>query len=68
MEFIPLLANGLNVSWYLFPLAVVISLVYSASRYELPEAILKRSGRLFLTIIAFMAVVLGALVLLSRNL
>lgn len=63
-----LLANGPNVTWYLLPLAVVISLVYSASRYELPEAILKRAGRLFLTILGFMAVVLGALVLLSRNL
>jgi hypothetical protein len=62
------LANGMNVTWYLLPLAVVISFVYSASRYELPEAILKRSGRLFLTILGFMAVVLGALILLSRNL
>jgi hypothetical protein len=68
MEWTALLANGPNVSWYLLPLAVVISLVYSASRYELAEAILKRSGRLFVTILAFMAVVLGALILLSRNL
>jgi hypothetical protein len=68
MEWSLLLANGPNVSWYLLPLAVVISLVYSASRYELREASLKRSARLFLTILGFMAVVLGALILLSRNL
>lgn len=63
-----LFAAGLNVTWYLFPLAAVISLVYSASRYELPEVILRRSGRLFFTILGFMAIVLGVLYLLSRNL
>jgi len=68
IESLSILANGVNVTWYLFPLAVVISLVYNASRYEITEAILKRSGRSFLTILAFMAVVLGVLVLLSRNL
>ena len=57
-----------NVKWYLFPLAFAISLVYSASRYELPEAVFKRAGRLFVTILVFMAIVLGVLVLLSRNL
>ena len=59
---------AVNVTWYLFPLAVVISLVYSASRYELSEAVFKRAARLFVTILVFMAIVLGALVLLSRNL
>ncbi len=68
MHVFMLLAVGPNIMLYLFPLSVVISLVYSASRYELPEAILRRSGRLFLTILIFMAIVLGVLVLLSRNL
>lgn len=63
--FPPLLAQ-INVLWYLFPLAAVISLVYSASRYELPERILQRSARLFITIIVFMAIVLAILFLLSR--
>ncbi|MCX7393767.1 MAG: hypothetical protein NTW75_06530 [Planctomycetales bacterium] len=44
-----------NVTWYLFPLALAISLVYSASRYELPERILGRAIRLFLQIIGFMS-------------
>ena len=44
-----------NVTWYLFPLALAISLVYSASQYELPERILGRAIRLFLQIIGFMS-------------
>ncbi len=63
-----LFANGTNVSWYLLPLAVVISLCYSASRYERPEHIMRRSVRLFFTILTFMSVVLGVLYLLSFQL
>ena len=40
-----------NVLWYLLPLAVMISLVYSASRFELPERILHRAARLFFQIV-----------------
>lgn len=43
-----------NVTWYMLPLALAISLVYSASRYELPEHILWRAFRLFLQIVGFM--------------
>ena len=57
-----------SVTWYLPPLAAVISLVYSASRYEHPQRILRRALRLFLTIMLFMGVVLVALVLFSFNL
>lgn len=63
-----LFAANMNVTWYLFPLAAVISVVYSASRYELPDAILKRAGRLFVTILVFMLIVLAVLVVLSWNL
>jgi hypothetical protein len=62
----PLMTVQVNVLWYLFPLAAVISLVYSASRYELTERILQRAGRLFVTIVVFMAIVLVILLLLSR--
>ena len=55
----------INVTWFLFPLALVISLVYSASRYELPEKILSRAARLFLTIMVFMGVVFCVLWTLS---
>jgi amino acid transporter len=60
-----LLAAGTNVVWFLLPLAAVISLVYNASRYELPERILRRSLRLFITIIVFMSIVLAVLMFLS---
>ena len=52
--FLPLLLAQANTTWYLLPLALAISLTYSASRYELPERILRRAIRLFLQIIGFM--------------
>jgi hypothetical protein len=63
-----LLAVAQNTTWYVLPLAGAISLVYSASRYELTERILKRAIRLFLTITGFMSVVFVILWLLSANL
>lgn len=51
---VPLLLAQANATWYMLPLALAISLVYSASRYELPEYILGRALRLFLQIIGFM--------------
>jgi hypothetical protein len=54
--------------WFLLPLIVVISLVYSASRYEMPDRILRRAGRLGLQIAGFMAVVLALLAWLSAGL
>lgn len=52
-----MLLATINITWYLLPLAAVISLVYSASRYELPERIFRRAGRLFLQIILIMGAV-----------
>ncbi|HUG90255.1 MAG TPA: hypothetical protein VML55_05450 [Planctomycetaceae bacterium] len=63
-----LLAAEMSVSWFLLPLAAVISLVYSASRYELPEVILRRATRLFVTILGFMAAVFVVLLWLSFRL
>jgi len=63
-----LFADQGNITWYLLPLAVVISLCYSASRYELPRQILRRAARLFLTILIFMGVVFGVLASLSYGL
>jgi hypothetical protein len=63
-----LLAAAQNTMWYVLPLAGAISLVYSASRYELTERILRRALRLFLTITGFMAGVFVILWLLSANL
>jgi hypothetical protein len=58
--FVPVFA-AMNATWWLLPLVVTISLVYNASRYELPEKILRRSLKMGLAISAFMG---GALVLL----
>jgi hypothetical protein len=61
-----LLAVGqADASWYLLPLAAAISLVYSASRYELSDVILWRSVRLFATIIGCMLAIFAVLWLLS---
>ncbi|MCH7989268.1 MAG: hypothetical protein IID46_08980 [Planctomycetes bacterium] len=68
MWYLTLLAARTNVIWFLFPLAAVISLVYNASRYELPERILRRSLRLFITIVVFMSIVLAVLMFLSNKL
>ncbi|MFN0050807.1 MAG: hypothetical protein ACKV0T_01365 [Planctomycetales bacterium] len=53
---------------FAIPLVIVISLVYSASRYEAPERILRRAVRLSLTITGFMVAVLLLLVVLSSGL
>lgn len=63
-----LAAAEINVTWYLLPLAAVVSLVYSASRYELPERILQRATRLFFTILLFMGIVFAVLLALSFKL
>lgn len=68
MHELMLLAARPNVTWFLFPLALAISLVYSASRYEERETILRRAARLFVTIILFMTVVFVLLYLLSFRL
>lgn len=61
-------AGQINVTWYLLPLAAVISLVYSATRYEDTQRILTRAGRLFMQILVFMTIILGVLVALSYRL
>jgi hypothetical protein len=68
MESFGLLAVGTHASWYFLPLALTVSLVYSATRFEYPPQILRRSVRLFLTIVLSMGVLFGILFLLSWNL
>lgn len=63
---IPLAQIGLT--WYLLPLAAVISLVYNATRYESPTRILRRSLKLFIQVMIGMAIILGVLMALSFNL
>jgi hypothetical protein len=63
-----LLLAQANVTWYMLPLSLVISLVWSASRYEQPEYILGRALRLFLQIVGFMAAAFLVLWLLTNGL
>ena len=57
-----------NVTWYLIPLAVIVSLVYSASRYELPSRILRHAAGCCTKILVFMTVILVLLWWLSSGL
>lgn len=58
----------MNHTWHLIPMALVISLAYNASRYELPEKILQRAARWFVTILLFMAAIFSLLYVLSLGL
>jgi len=68
MESFGLLAVGTHASWYLLPLALAVSLVHSATRFEHPPQILRRSARLFMTILVSMAALFALLFLLSWTL
>ncbi|HXY35617.1 MAG TPA: hypothetical protein VEI07_15400 [Planctomycetaceae bacterium] len=68
MESFALLADSSHASWYLLPLALTVSLVYSATRFEYPPQILRRSARLFFTILISMGALFAVLFLLSWNL
>lgn len=63
-----LLAANVETTWCLVPLAAAISLVYNASRYELPERIVKRAAWMFVKILGFMAIVFLILTALSFRL
>ncbi len=64
----PQFPPDMNKTVFLLPLAVTISLVYSATRYELPKAILNRATKLCLMIIAGMGLVIALLTWLSAGL
>ncbi len=60
-----ILLGTVSTLWWLFPLAMVVSLVYNTSRYEAPKVIFRRSVRIFMTIVIFMALALGFLQIVS---
>ncbi|MCA9006329.1 MULTISPECIES: hypothetical protein [Gimesia] len=63
-----LFANQVNAVVYLIPLLAVISLVYNATRYEIPQIIIQRSIRFFFTSVIIMGALMTLLALLSWNL
>lgn len=58
----------MNYMLYLFPLSAVVSLVYSATRYEHPPRIASNALRLFVKIVVFMIAAMALLAALSWNL
>jgi len=63
---IPLLfANQVNAVVYLIPLLAVISLVYNATRYEIPQVIIQRSIRFFFYALIIMGGLMTLLAILS---
>lgn len=67
--FAPLWAvSSPNNLWYSLPLIVSVSLVYSATRYELPEQIISGAIRMGLWIVGFMLVIFAVLALISWRL
>lgn len=68
MNYLSLLAQTESILWYILPIAVGVSLVYSASRYEETESVVRRATKLFLQITIFMFVVFSVLWILSFRL
>ncbi|GIW87587.1 MAG: hypothetical protein KatS3mg108_1911 [Isosphaeraceae bacterium] len=58
---------GLGIYWFFLPLAVAISLVYSASRHEPIGQIVRNALRLFGKIVAFMIVTTIVLLLINTQ-
>lgn len=58
---------SINVYWFVLPLALAISLVYAASRYESWKRIAWHAGRLCATILGLMAATTFLLVMLHRR-
>jgi hypothetical protein len=61
-----LIAAGQNQIWYLLPLVVAVSLVWSATRHEDMGLILQRALRAGLTILGLLAAAFIVLYLISR--
>ena len=61
-------SSALGRLWFLPPLIIVVSLVYSASRYESPKRIVAKSVKLAGQIGGFMAAILALLAWLSAGL
>jgi hypothetical protein len=54
--------------WYALPLILVVSLVYGATRHELPKPILEHAVRFGTWIVTFMVVLFAVIWLVSSTL
>jgi phosphatidylglycerophosphate synthase len=69
MPLLPALAVAdVNRLWWLIPLAFAVSFAYTASRYELREAIIRRSMTFFWKTLAFMVAIFALLYVLAIGL
>ena len=59
--------NSINIYWYVLPLAVAISLVYSASRHEAWRQIWTHAARLCLTILGILVGVTAILLFINSR-
>ncbi|MBX3411623.1 MAG: hypothetical protein KF708_02805 [Pirellulales bacterium] len=66
MSHVVLLAAGENQLWYLLPLVVAVSLVWSATRHEDMGQILRRALRAGLTILGLLGAAFVLLFAISR--
>lgn len=57
-----------NQLWHLLPLVVTISLVYGATRHEMPGPILNNALRFGIWMLGFIAVIFVVLFWISRGL
>jgi hypothetical protein len=60
-----LLAAGWAEVWYLLPLVIIVSLVYSGTRHEEPSEILTGSARTAVWVCGFMAIIFVVLWLMG---
>lgn len=63
-----LLAQGMNINWYLLPMVAIISLSYTATHYEMRKVILERAPILFLKVMIFLGLIFGIIAFFSRGL
>ena len=63
-----LLSGDINRIWWLIPLALAVSLAYTASRYELTDVIIRRAASFFWKTLAFMAGIFVVLYLMAMGL
>jgi hypothetical protein len=57
--------TNINIYWYVLPLTLAISLVYSATRHEAWGPILRQAGRLCLMILGILVGTTAVLLLIN---
>jgi|TARA_B100000809_G_scaffold237821_1_gene258036 hypothetical protein len=65
MSGIPLLLGDTTSLMYLIPLLLVCSLVYGATRHELPEPIWQNSIRTLVWLLSFIGILFGVFLIFS---